>query len=322
MTNYEVQGGWIWATEHYQFQYDSDGDSDWPYWFETWREWATPEEVNWSESHQFRSGGPICIEPEVTGNVIAIWKLSDRSRPDCASNQPIILTWLTSPAWPGVFWARAFHTPGRRLRTDRPTTPGLIDYYIGLPEQTDFVLTWQEPLPLQLRQAPQHSLNVRTQVIPPYVHLPGVDPGDIKIRVGADQIIVEWSDQEPYLLGTARLAFEDSWDYEATKYRRQRGDSRVVTEFKGLGGEDRFTLSVRFIASETLGDGSSYPNMCLIREIRMPPGGADAYLDHYLTGLPVEQGPEIRPVETSSVSVSWFYYYHYAACELAVYAYP
>ncbi len=321
-TTYEVQGAWIWATNHYQFYIDDEGGSDWPLWFDLWQTWASPAQANWSESHFVRSGGPLCVWAETAGNSIVVRQTSDHGRPECASNDPIVLTWLTSRDWPGVYWAKAFRAPGRTWQIDRPARGGLIDYYIGLPEHTAFVMTWQEPLPWQLRQAPQQSINVRTRARPPFVRAPGVDPSDVKIRVGGDRIIVEWTDQEPYLHGRARLVSAHNDYYDTTVYTPPHDDTRKITVFEGLGRADRFTLSVRFIAGEPLGDGSTLPNMCMVREIRVPPGGADAYLDHYFSGLPEEHGPVVSPAETSGVSVSWFYFYHHADCDLAVYSYP
>ena len=278
--------------------------------------------LQWSGPQRFRTDGRICPLTETVGNSITVLH-ADRS--DCPSRTSDVLTWLTSPDWPGVIWADSNRSPQRWTVNQPKAGTGFIAHYSGLPPSSDFTLTIQQPLPHAFRQAPSQSLEARTGRTPLHVTAPGVHPSDIAIRVVADQIIVEWTNQEPFLVGYTGLYTQaDTTRYWTTQWR-QDGD-REVRVYSNLGGQRTLVLYVSFYSSERLGDGSAYPSMCLIREITLTPAGLYAHLDRlfrYSGAQPASQEPQITPVEIPRVFVDFPYRYHHAGrCELAAYAYP
>jgi len=317
MTDYQVQGTWVWALEGSYLL-------EWEHWFEAWQRWMPLNETRWSQSQTFQTAGPVCPIAEVAGNSITVLHPATGTLGrGCTSQHLWVLTWLTSPDWPGVIWA--YGAPWLRPSSfnDSDESRSFIAHYAGLPAGSDYVLRFQEPLPHAFRRAPQQSLPVSTHFRPIHATAPGVDPSDVKIQVGADQIIVEWTNQEPFLYGYADLFLSGTttrhlfWDW-------YQNDSRTVTVFANLGGQAKFSLYVSFRAREPLADGSGFPNMCIIREIVVPPGGPDAYLDRYLFASSTKQPPRVSPGDdTPEVSVDYPYRYHHAGlCQLAAYAYP
>lgn len=325
MTTYEVQGAWIWALGDQHLYL-----SEWTRWFEAWQDWLSPEAARWSESQRFQTGGPVCPRTEVVGNSVTVLYPSTATPASetriiadgCTSRQLGVLTWLTSPSWPGVIWAYGASSLRPSYGMDPEAARAFVARYAGLPENTDYVLGIQQPLPHSFRQAPQQSVNVRTLSRPIHVTAPGVDPRDIEIRIGGDRIIVEWTNQEPYLDGSADLFLRGT----TTRVRHsdwRQDATRTVTVYRHLGSQTAFILHVSLRAIKPLGDGSGFSNMCMIREIVIPPGGPDAYLDRFFFASSNNQPPTIIPGDTPEVFVEYLYGYHRAGrCNLASYAYP
>lgn len=321
---YEVQGAWTWtATENCYWYYCYSRLS-------AWQDWTTPEMLRWSEVQHFWAGGPLCVETEVVGSSITVSHIKRDSTllapavatEDCSPIRSQPLTWLTSPDWPGVIWAYNFRAPRPSWDEDPEAASRFIAHYLGLPQHSEFVLTIQEPLPRSFRQAPSQSVNVRTGATPIHVTAPGVDPSDIEIRVGGDRIIVEWTDQHPYLGVNIQLYSENTFHSDRV-ISHLKDDGRRGTTFMNLDGRSPFTLYISLQALEPLGDGSGYPFVCMVREIRLPPSGPDAYFDRYFATPTDETVAEVTPGDIPSVTVDYPYRYHHAGpCRLAFYAYP
>ena len=324
LTQYEAQGTWMWATwNNRTFEWRDD--------FDPGEDWIPLENLIWSESQRFWSGGPACAEINVSGNSIRVAHAAEAAsaaqgsseRARCSTRMAGTLTWLTSPDWRGVIWAYGhWSRPSAHLLEHDEQ---LIAVYQGLPERSRFVVNMQEPLPSSFRQSRPQRITAVTGSIAATTGTDidaGPDPRDLQLRIGGDQIIVAWKDQSPHWHVDAELFTESGrWLGHATRWRER--DSRAGERFSNLGGNRDFTLVVSFIPGEPIEDSYGYPSMCVIRQIRLPAGGPDAYLDRYFIASARDAGVENSPGTVPPVTVSYpWFYTHAGACELAWYAYP
>ena len=324
LTQYEAQGTWMWATwNNRTFEWRDD--------FDPGEDWIPLENLIWSESQRFWSGGPACAEINVSGNSIRVAHAAEAASAAqgssewarCSTRMAGTLTWLTSPDWLGVMWAYGhWSRPSAHLLEHDEQ---LIAVYQGLPERSRFVLNLQEPLPSSFRQSRPQRITAVTGSIAATTGTDidaGPDPRELQIRIGGDQIIVAWKDQSPHWHVDAELFTESGrWLDHATRWRER--DSRAGERFSNLGGNRDFTLVVSFIPGERIEDSYGYPSMCVIRQIRLPAGGPDAYLDRYFTASARDADVENSPGTVPPVTVSYpWFYTHAGACELAWYAYP
>ena len=322
-TIYEVQGAWMW-TALFDCSYEGCRGLD------TWRDWSSPGLLHWSDSQYFKTGGPSCAEAYVFGNsitvshseVIPAESQSDPEYEDCTWGTHRVLTYLTSPDWPGVIWAYQFR--GRKPSWEETLKPAerFIARYSGLPEHSEYVLTMQEPLPSSFRPAPRQSVVVRTGPTQDQTAMPAVDPSVVQIRVGADQIIVEWKDYGPLFRESINLYAKSG----QRTYRSERGyrdGPRVGKVFASLDGHREFVLYFSLIAGEAKDDAPQYPSMCIVKEIRLPAGGSDAYFDRYFTVPPLNVGPTIVPGPIPEVRFEYRFNYHQVGgCLLGEYSFP
>ena len=202
----------------------------------SWQAWTTADMLQWSEPQRFLTDGRICPLTETVGNSITVLH-ADRS--DCPSRTADVLTWLTSADWAGVVWADSNRSARPSGDSHPEATQRYVSHYSGLPPNSDFTLTLQQPLPFTFRQALSQSLETRTGPTPLHVTAPGADPSDIVARAGGDQIIVEWTNQEPYLYGHSDLYTSDLTLHSWPTQFRQDGSREVRVLLDILAAHER-----------------------------------------------------------------------------------
>lgn len=320
---YEVQGAWIWAPRFPCVREECFKPAELLPWF-------PPERLRWSASQRFWTGGPVNIDITVKGNSVAVrrtfddmeTRLIDYPAGTGGAALPQVVTWLTSEDWPGVIWTYGRDNPRPSADEDLESAMRFISKYSGLPENSRFTHTMQETLPSSFRQALRHSLAVTTGSAMRNGTAPQVDPSDVSISLGTRQIAVKWTDQHPYLSGTAALYFESGRRRIGEHALYQKG-SRVGIVFKQLSPSLQYRLYVSFRSREPLEDGIGLPNMCIIRDIQVPSAGSDAYLDRYFITSLQEPAAVKAPESLPSVKFNYPFNYVYAAeCRLDWYAYP
>ena len=322
-TLYEVQGAWVW-TALPNCSYEGCRG------LESWRDWTSPLVLDWSDMQQFRTSGPLCPIVDAANNSLTIKhservpaeKSADTAYKECALGAHRVMTWLTSSDWPGVIWAYPFRGSAPTQDDALLASERFIARYSGLPENSAFEVHMQEPMPHNFHQPPIQSLSISTGERVGAETSPGVDPTDIMIRAGADQIIVEWTDQGPFLSSSVWLKSQRDTELSATE-QRYRDGSRIGIVFSGLGTHREFDLYVSFPSVDDLPDGTRYPGMCVIREIHLPPGGPDAYLDRYLWAPSDQTLVKITPAAIPRIHFDYPYNYHLAGpCQLGLYSFP
>ena len=175
LTRYEVQGAWMWGLARHQ---RSEGAR----WFAAWKRWLPLEDASWSRSQIFETGGTVCPITEVVGNSITVLHPSttgnlsgtEPNADACTTRNLGVLTWLTSPDWPGVIWAYGARAPrpsgeqdahaARKFIAPLRRVAGALRFLPVLPRAV---------CPTPSCRQPQQSVGVRTDSRPIHLTTPG-----------------------------------------------------------------------------------------------------------------------------------------------------
>ena len=291
-TVYEVQLAWAWLPRHvhsrglleYLFAARTDltlfaKPDSW------WHQHNDPQAMQWSETQAIRTPPPPSLTVSASSDTIRVsWPIAEG----------LHQVELTSPDWPGVFWAERYNSrPWDRVREDfnAETMTATIS---GLPSDTPFEITVST---YSSESSPSELLSQISARTTPGEPLPFHAPANpLSVRVSThDRIVhITWADHQemvttprlaskhPSLDGPTRVARYDrlnSFDsWMSPRLRRVHGTSR----FGPLPEMTTWRLSVnRTPRFWNLNELNTLPFVCMQWEIRIGATNPELYYDHY-----------------------------------------